>query len=402
MCKRIETVDPHVQAFLPEPQRLHRLRKDAHDLRDRYPHYDNRPPLFGALVGIKDILHVDGFPTQAGSTLPADRLAGPEARCVTLLREAGALIAGKTVTTEFAYFEPGPTKNPHNVEHTPGGSSSGSAAAVAAGLCQLALGTQTIGSVIRPAAYCGIVGFKPTYGRVPTEGVLYFSRTVDHIGLFTQDIAGMQRAAAVLCHQWRATPISDRPPVIGVPTGGYLDQTEEDALTAFQKHCYQLVEAGFTVKQIPMFDDIAALNHLHRQLAFAEFAQEHATLYADFADRYRSKTAEIIEIGQRVAADELVAARANCLALRNEVTAKMDAEAIDLWAAPAAPGAAPFGIHATGDPNMNLPWTHAGMPAVTLPAYVEQGSLPLGLQLVARFNQDEELLTWASMIAPQI
>lgn len=400
ICKRIENVDPHVQAFLPEPQRMHRLRKEARELRDRYPNYDARPPLFGALVGIKDILHVDGFPTQAGSTLPAERLTGREASAVTLLRDAGALIAGKTVTTEFAYFEPGPTRNPHNVEHTPGGSSSGSAAAVAAGLCHLALGTQTIGSVIRPAAYCGIVGFKPTYDRIPTEGVLYFSRTVDHIGLFTQDIAGMQQAAAVLCQEWRATPISDRPPVIGVPTGSYLEQTERAALTAFQKQCYQLVEAGFAVKQIPMFAEIGALNHLHRQLVFAEFAQEHATLYAEYAERYRPRTAEIIEIGQGVHEDELQAARANCLDLRNELTAKMDAEGIDLWATPAAPGPAPFGIAATGDPNMNLPWTHAGMPAVTVPAKSENGLLPLGLQLVARFNQDEELLTWASMIAP--
>lgn len=402
MCKRIETVNPHVQAFLPEPGRMVRLRQEAHALRNRYPDYDQRPPLFGALVGVKDILHVDGFVTQGGSTLPAERLTGPEARCVTLLREAGALIAGKTVTTEFAYFEPGPTRNPHNLDHTPGGSSSGSAAAVAAGLCGLALGTQTIGSVIRPAAYCGVVGFKPSYGRIPTEGVLYFSRTVDHIGLFTQDIAGMQRAASVLCRDWRRDPISDRPPTIGIPVGSYLDQTEPEALTAFHAHCYKLADAGFQVKQVPVLANIDALNQLHRRLAFAEFAQEHAALYAEFADRYRPRTAEIIQIGQGVATEELEAARAHCQQLRTELEDAMDSAQIDLWAAPAAPGPAPMGIHATGDPNLNLPWTHAGMPAVTIPAADENILLPLGLQLIARFGCDEELLTWASMIAPAI
>jgi Asp-tRNA(Asn)/Glu-tRNA(Gln) amidotransferase A subunit family amidase len=400
MCQRIETVNPHVQAFLPEPQRMNRLRQAARELRQRYPQPDRQPPLFGALVGVKDILHVDGFMTAAGSALPPERLTGPEARVVTMLREAGALIAGKTVTTEFAYFEPGPTRNPHNLEHTPGGSSSGSAAAVAAGLCTLALGTQTIGSVIRPAAYCGIVGFKPTFDRIPTAGVLYFSRTVDHIGLFTQDVAGMQAAAAVLCRNWRAAPVSDRPPVLGVPVGSYLEQAEAAALTAFQQQCYQLVEAGFQVKQVPVLDDIAALNTLHRRLVFAEFAQEHAQLYAEFAERYRPRTAEIIEIGREVGAEELAAARANCEVLRATLTRTMDEAAIDLWAAPAAPGPAPLGIHATGDPNMNLPWTHAGLPAVTVPAGWADHQLPLGLQLIARFGQDEELLAWASMIAP--
>ncbi len=400
MCKRIETVNPDVQAFLPEAGRMARLRREAQRLRERYPNHEARPPLFGTLVGVKDILQVDGFATQAGSALPAARLTGTEAACVTLLRNAGALIAGKTVTTEFAYFEPGPTRNPHNLAHTPGGSSSGSAAAVAAGLCTLALGTQTIGSVIRPAAYCGIVGFKPTYDRIPSAGVLYFSRTVDHIGLFTQDIAGMQQAAAVLCRDWKSQPISDRPPVIGIPVGNYLAQAEAEALTAFQEQSYRLAEAGFSIKQVPFFEEIDSLNALHRQLVFAEFAEEHAQLYADFADLYRPKTAEIIAIGKSVTAETVADARANCQRLRNELTEAMDAAGIDLWAAPAAPGAAPAGIHATGNPDMNLPWTHAGMPVVTIPSGFTAENLPLGMQFVGRFGEDEELLTWASMIAP--
>jgi Asp-tRNA(Asn)/Glu-tRNA(Gln) amidotransferase A subunit family amidase len=160
---RLATVEPHVHAFVPEVGRFERLRREAQALLVRYPDPTERPPLFGLLLGVKDIFHVDGLPTQAGSQLPLDVLAGEESAVVTAMRQAGALVLGKTVTAEFAYFAPGPTRNPHNLAHTPGGSSSGSAAAVAANLCPVALGTQTIGSVNRPAAFCGWwVSSRPT------------------------------------------------------------------------------------------------------------------------------------------------------------------------------------------------------------------------------------------------
>ena len=162
LCDRIEQVDPQVQAFLPEPGRRARLHAAADELLATFPDPDDRPLLFGVPTGVKDIFHVDGFATYAGTAVPPEEFAGAEAVSIRRLRDAGGLIAGKTVTTEFAFFEPGPTHNPRNLAHTPGGSSSGSAAAVAAGLCPLAFGTQTIGSVIRPAAFCGVVGFKPT------------------------------------------------------------------------------------------------------------------------------------------------------------------------------------------------------------------------------------------------
>ncbi|MEZ4864129.1 MAG: amidase [Caldilineaceae bacterium] len=399
MCRRIDQVNPHVEALLPEEQRLERLRRDAQMLRLQVGDRGEKPPLYGALVGVKDILHVDGFVTRGGSQIPPELLAGAEATCIQQLRAAGALIAGKTVTTEFAYFEPGPTRNPHNLNHTPGGSSSGSAAAVAAGMCTLALGTQTIGSVIRPAAYCGVVGFKPTYERIATAGVLYFSRTVDHIGLFTQDVAGMQLAASVLCRNWRHDPLPATQPLLGVPEGPYLEQTEADSLQSFKQQLYQLADAGYQIKRVPFFAEINGLNQLHRRLAFAEFAQEHEQLYAKFSHLYRPRTAEIIEIGKGVHSDELAAAREHCVALRQALEAKMGEEGIDLWVSPAAPGPAPEGIHATGNPDMNLPWTHAGLPAVTIPAGQALNGLPLGLQLVGRWQQDEELLAWSAMLA---
>jgi Asp-tRNA(Asn)/Glu-tRNA(Gln) amidotransferase A subunit family amidase len=399
MEQRVAAVNPPVEAFLPEADRFGRLRGEAEALQAQYPTPAQRPPLYGALVGIKDILRVDGFPTHGGSKLPPERLAGAEAVVVGQLRAAGALIAGKTVTTEFAYFEPGPTRNPHNLDHTPGGSSSGSAAAVAAGLCHLALGTQTIGSVIRPAAYCGVVGFKPSFDRIATAGLLYFSRTVDHIGLFTQDVAGMQLAAAVLCREWQSSAPPKRLPVLGVPVGPYLAQTEPAALAIFQRQVAQLAALGYPVKEIPMFADIGALNQLHRRLVFAEFAQEHVQLYADFAALYRPRTVEIIKIGQQVDTAELAAARANCLTLRTTIETIMAEEAIDLWICPPAPGSAPAGIHATGNPDLNLPWTHAGLPAVTLPAGRAENGLPLGLQVVATFGADELLLGWSQPLA---
>ena len=159
-----------------------------------------------------------------------------------------------------------------------------------------------------------------------------------------------------------------------------------------------LAEAGYQIREVPMFADIMALNQLHRRLVFAEFAHEHAQLYAEFAHLYRPRTVEIIEIGKMVRGEELAAARTNCLNLRMMIEAEMDRAGIDLWVSPPAPGTAPAGIHATGNPDLNLPWTHAGLPAVTLPLGYAANGLPLGLQLVTKFGTDEALLAWAQIM----
>ncbi len=331
ICLRINRVEPHVKALLPESNRKQRLTQEGHALRKRFPMPADRPPLYGCLVGVKDIFHVDGFTTQAGTAVPPELFAGPEAASVALLREAGGLVLGKTVTTEFAYFEPGPTRNPHDLLHTPGGSSSGSAAAVAAGICTLALGTQTIGSVIRPAAFCGIIGFKPTYDRIPSAGLVYFSRTVDHVGLFTQDMEGMILASSVLCDGWRGVEQPDRLPVLGVPDGPFMEQTELEALGAFEYQIAELQKQGVEIRRVPTLENITDLNQLHRRLAFAEFAQEHAEIYPIHADLYRPRTREIIEIGRTVGQDELVAARANRALLRKRLEQQMSEAGIDLW-----------------------------------------------------------------------
>ena len=402
MCDRVEEFDGQVEAMLPEPDRRARLHAEAAELQQRFAKPDDRPPLYGALVAVKDIFHVSGFVTRAGSEVPPELFAGPEATCVRWLRDAGALILGKSVTTEFAYFEPGPTRNPHNLEHTPGGSSSGSAAGVAAGFCPLALGSQTIGSVIRPAAFCGVVGFKPTLNRIPTAGLVYFSRTVDQVGFFTQDMAGIALAASVLCQAWRRIPVTETLPVLGVPEGPYLEQAEPQGLKAYEHHLSKLEGNGCSIKRVPAFSYIDELNDLHRRMIFAEFAKEHDEMYAKHAALYRPRTAEIIEIGNKVSEHELITARANCTQLRAKLEKQMAQAGIDLWVCPSASGPAPRGIQATGDPKMNLPWTHAGMPVITLPAGRAENGLPLGLQFVAPFGADGYLLAWCQLLADRM
>jgi Asp-tRNA(Asn)/Glu-tRNA(Gln) amidotransferase A subunit family amidase len=216
----------------------------------------------------------------------------------------------------------------------------------------------------------------------------------------------MALAASVLCQDWKDLPAPNRLPILGVPVGPYLEQAEPAALRAFWQQMGRLAAAGVTVQEVPALAGIEALNSLHRRLVFAEFAQEHAEIYARHAALYRPRTAEIIEIGRTVSQEELAAARANIAVLRRELGGLMDTAGIDLWACPAATGPAPEGLHATGDPAMNLPWTHAGLPGITLLAGQTENGLPLGLQLIARLGADEELLGWAQrlmdLVAPSL
>ncbi len=370
LCDRIDAIEPAIRSLLPEAGRRARLLAEAAAVRARYPDPAARPALFGVPVGVKDIFRVAGFATRAGSVLPAGLFAGAEASSVAALRRAGALILGKTVTTEFAAAEPGPTRNPHQPAHTPGGSSSGSAAAVAAGLCPLALGSQTIGSVIRPAAFCGVVGFKPSYERVPVDGVIPYAPAVDHVGLFTQDAAGMHLAASVLCRDWR-DDLAARPgrrPVLGVPEGAYLRQAAPDGLAAFERQAARLAAAGYTVRRVPALGDIGAINRRHTRLAYAELAAAHRDWFAAHAGRYRPRTAALVRAGQAVAPEELPGLRAGRAALREELEEARARAGVDLWICPPAPGPASAGLDSTGDWIMNVPWTQAGLPALARPA----------------------------------
>lgn len=397
--ERVADVEPELRSLVAEPRREDRLRAAAAGLEERYPDPESRPPLYGVPVGVKDIFHVSELPTRAGSSFPPGELAGPQADVVSALRDAGALVLGKTVTTEFAYMVPGPTRNPHDLAHTPGGSSSGSVAAVAAGLCPLALGTQTIGSTIRPAAFCGIVGFKPSFGRIPRGGLLIVSPSNDHVGLFTQDVEGMELAASVCVPDWDGVPDDSDRPVLGIPEGPYLEQASDVGRAEFERAVETLEDTGFDVRVVPAFEGIDGVNERHEALVNAELALSHHDWFERYEERYATDTADVLREGRGVDVETLARARESQETLRTELHERMDDAGIDCWICPPAPGTAPAGIDSTGDPVMNLPWTHTGMPAVTLPAGEHEG-LPLGLQVAGRFDDDERLLAWAETLAP--
>lgn len=389
--------EPEVLAFVPEDGRFLRLRHQAQQLLQKYPNPAVRPSLFGLPIGVKDIFHVDGFVTRAGSQLPPDILQGDEAESVTILRQAGALILGKTVTTEFAYFGPGPTRNPHNPAHTPGGSSSGSAAAVAAGLAPFAFGTQTIGSINRPAAFCGVVGFKPSYGRISAQGVIPLSTSLDHIGFFTTDAAGAELMAGHLCQNWRAAR-PGRKPVLGVPEGPYLNHARPEGLAHFHAVCDKLAAAGFTIKSVPALPHFDEIAHQHRLLMAAEAAHFHQRWYEQYEALYHPKTVELIRAGQIYSENDIQAAQQAKIRVRQDLTDLMTRHDLDLWISPSATGPAPEGLDSTGDPIMNLPWTNAGLPTLTLPSGFNENGLPLGLQLTGRWQGDEELLAYGKVV----
>lgn len=394
---RIDEIEPEVQAFVPEAARGDRINDAVQSLveGDRGP--GTRPTLYGVPVGVKDIFHVDGLPTRAGASVSSDELGGPQATTVEALRAAGAYTLGKTVTTEFAYYDPGPTRNPNDLDHTPGGSSSGSAAGVAAGLVPLALGTQTYGSVARPASFCGVVGVKPSYDRISREGVLDLSPSADHVGFFTQDVAGARMAASVLYEEWR--PLHSLPsPTIGVTDGPYLEQAEPVMREHIDEEVQRLETAGYAVTRLQLFDNIEEINRRHHRMVAAEAALTHDTWYEAYGDEYGAELSNLIQEGYDVPAKELAVGRSGRGELRTAISRRMDENNIDLILSPSAPGPAPAGLDDTGDPVMNVPFTHSGVPTVTLPTGSIDG-LPLGVQLSARYGFDEWLLAWADDIS---
>ena len=397
---QIESIENDIHAWVNGAKPQSQIDAEANALEHRYPDPKTRPPLYGTPVGVKDIIHVEGLPTYAGSTLPPSRLVDSEATIVTRLREAGALILGKTVTTEFAYFEPGDTRNPHNIEHTPGGSSSGSAAAVAAGMCPLALGTQTVGSVIRPASYCGIIGYKPSFGRIPTDGIIPLSKSVDHVGLFTQDVAGMKCAASVCVDNWNTSTIK-RKPILGIPDDRYLNQSTNEGLSSFESSISKLKSSGYEVIRTKVLEEIKEINTRHNRLVAAEAAIAHDDWFEEFTNQYSEKTIELISEGQIVDVVEVINGRRGRRDLRQRLHEAMNQNRVDIWISPSAPGTAPKGIENTGNPVMNLPWTHAGVPTVTIPTKRIDG-LPLGMQCAGRFGDDERLITWCDRIKQEL
>lgn len=339
--KRFGELEPQIQAFVPEEQLEVRLNREKEQLLASFSAEPAKPALWGIPVGIKDLIHVEGLPTHAGSHLPAEALTGKESPLVTRLRLLGAVIAGKTVTEEFAYQGPIATLNPHNTAHTPGGSSAGSAAAVAAGICPLAVGTQTLRSVLAPASFCGVVGFKASYGRIPMDGVIQLSPSFDAIGLFTQDLRSMEVAAELLIPGWTPRQVS-RKPVLGIPQGVYMQLMSDEVKAVFLAQIESLEKLGYQVKHVEMpWQDELIYGDAMLRFIEGEMARGHADLFEHYAGYYGEPVKEGIARGKQVTDAELETYRGMQLELRRDLEMLMKEEEIDLWVSPAQGGTAP-------------------------------------------------------------
>lgn len=404
ICELIEKQDDKIRALLSDSYDRSGILLQADRLLRDFPNVEDRPLLFGLPVGVKDIFRVDGFPTRCGAKLPPSLFEGAEASSVTRLKQAGAIIIAKTVTTEFACFQPGPTRNPHHLEHTPGGSSSGSAAGVSMGFFPLALGTQTVGSIIRPAAYCGVIGFKPSFGRIAGDGVIPVSHSVDHVGFFCTDISGLSIVATILISDWKTQ--MNQPDMgtvaAGIPEGPYLIQSSQNAREHFERVIGQLKENGMSVVHCRVLANIEAINECHTKIMLAEMARVHGEWYRDFKDLYAPMTAEMIQKGLKIDDGELKQLVIQRDANRQQIAQQMDDHGIDFWLTPAATDHAPKGLSSTGNPIMNLPWTHTGMPTVSIPCGFDSAGLPHGLQIVGRFGEDEALVGFGEVISQTI
>jgi amidase len=353
-------------------------------------------PLHGVPVGIKDLIDTADMPTSYGSPIYAGHQPAWDAASVALLRAAGAVILGKTVTTEFAMFTPGKTANPHNVAHTPGGSSSGSAAAVADMMVPLALGTQTAGSIIRPASFCGVVGYKPTHGQFPVAGIKALSQTLDTLGGFARSVADVALLRTVFVGGPGHLPVLERAPRLGLCRTLQWSFATDATREALESAGQQLAAAGAEVHQLalpPAFENLAAAQE---RIQIFEGARCCAYELTAHRDQLSAKLLDLLAPAEGLT----YAAYAEALALA--ATCRRHLEAIftdyDALLVPSAPGEAPVGLEATGNPIFNRMWTLLHTPAVTLPSHTGPNGLPVGVQVIGPLGMDDRLLAIAAWV----
>jgi Asp-tRNA(Asn)/Glu-tRNA(Gln) amidotransferase A subunit family amidase len=409
---RIRQVDPQVQAwtFLDEDYALTQARAlDELRLSGRAI-----GPLHGVPVGLKDIFDTADMPTECGSVLYAGRTPSRDATVTAMLRAAGAVIMGKTVTTEFAYFSPGKTRNPHNPEHTPGGSSSGSAAAVASSMVPLALGSQTNGSTIRPAAYCGVIGFKPTHGLISRYGVLALSRTLDHVGLFanslddvallTEQIVGYDendpdtRPRARVPYVEIAAEEPPLAPMFAFIKTPHWQRADEETREGFAEIIEHL---GSQVEEVELFPSAADAWQWHQSIMSAEMAYNLERDWRTGGVRLSEQLRAQIERGLEVRAADYLSAVGR-IKLLNHSFIELFEQRYDAILTPAAASAASKGLASTGDPSFCTLWTLCGMPALSMPVLQSSAGMPLGVQLVGPRYGDARLLRTARWLAKQV
>lgn len=356
-----------------------------------------RGPLHGVPIGIKDIIDTADMPTGYGSAIYAGHRPTVDAACVALIKRAGGIVMGKTVTTEFAYFAPGKTANPHNVKHTPGGSSSGSAAAVADFMVPAALGTQTAASVTRPASYCGVVGFKPTFGAYALSGIKPFAQSFDTLGTLTRNVEDALLMWTVLNGVSSAPRTAPRPPRIGMCRTPQWPHAQPSMADAVDMTARKLAEADAIVEEVALPSSFGDLADVHKALMAFESARSYAPEYDASREKLSPQLCQLIETGLAIPIADHLAARRRMVAAHAEIAPIFND--YDALLAPAAPGEAPSGLAATGDPIFSRMWTLLHLPSITLPVGRGPAGLPVGVQLIGAFARDTalfEVARWAA------
>lgn len=350
---------------------------------------DPKPPLAGLPVAVKDIFDTADLPTECGTEVFRGRRPGHDAAAVARLRAAGAVVIGKTVTTEMAYFQPGKTRNPHDPARTPGGSSSGSAAAVAARLVPAAIGTQTAGSVLRPASFCGIVGFKPTFGLVPMEGAAAQAPSLDTFGVFVRDVEAVPLLVAASAGRALAAAASRVPPRLALCRTGEWPKAEPSTRALLEAVARALRDAGAAVEELELPPEFDGLPDAQRDLQAVEASRSFRALCAEHGPRLSRVLLDLVAAGERVTPAreaELRRQADRCRAALPAIFARFDA-----LLTPAAAGEAPVGLATTGDPAFNRIWTMVGTPAASLPLGRGPAGLPVGVQVVGAPGADAAL-----------
>lgn len=359
---------------------------------DEKPH---KGAMAGVAIGVKDVIDTSDLPTEYGSALYKGFRPAWDASSVAMARRADAIILGKTVTTEFAMASPNQTRNPWNPEHTPGGSSSGSCAAVAANMAQVAYGTQTSGSIIRPASYCGVVGYKPSFGTINSTGAKVLSHSLDTVGVITRNVRDAGFAAAVLSSQPQLN-VSEAPgkPRIALFRSSNWDQAQSESHAALEFAASQLAKAGAVVAEIATPDAFDELFAMHDAVMGWEVA--HALAFEHQRPEITEITRNFLNFKGETTLTQYQQAMAKIGEYRRRLQAQMDG--YDVILTLAAPGEAPQGLASTGDPAFNQAWTLLHTPCLTLPAWRGPQGLPVGIQLVGRIGDDARLLQIAAWI----
>lgn len=383
---RIESREHEVQAF--EHVDFERVRHALPDASSSY--YGSG--LQGIPFGVKDIMDTHDMPTSWGSPIYRGKVALRDAGCVAALRGCGAVAMGKTVSTEFACFNPGKTRNPHNLEHTPGGSSQGSAAAVADFMLPFALGTQTAASVVRPAAFCGVVGYKASLGEFDLGGVCSLSPTLDTLGFFVRDARDLPIIRQAM-FSGAAAPRERTPLRVGLVRTPHWDDADPAAREAVERAARDLSGAGAIVEEVSFGPEDGALTEAHKTVMAFEIARARLFEYRHYRDQLSAKMRELVESGLATPRHSYEQA----MTLRREWSRRLDGilEGIDCLLAPSTPGEAPRGLDATGDPLFSRMWTLMGVPAVHLPTGKGPAGLPVGIQLLGRWRHDDALIDHA-------